>query len=164
MKLNPVISFCGKPNNYLKIDATVSRSAQPMKDDFTWLKEQGVSDVINFRTMVKSNLDFDEKKVVEQNGMKYHNIPSITKYPDEKNIAKFLNIVDNVKNCNGKVHIHCKAGADRTGMYSLIYKQVNHIGNFVVNKAEMLKMGHHDNLYPNLLNWIEQFLKNKKIL
>ena len=163
MKLNPIISFCGKPNNYLKIDDTVSRSAQPMKDDFKWLKEQGVTDIINFRTMIKPNLDFDEKSVVEQNGMKYHNIPSVTPHPLEKNITEFLNIIDDVKKENGKVHIHCKAGADRTGMYSLIYKQINNLGDFISNKAEMIKMGHHDKLYPNLLPWIENFLNKHKV-
>lgn len=157
-------SFKGKPHNYLQIDNTVSRSAQPDAQDFVWLKNHGVTDIINFRTMVKPNLNFDEKTVVEKTGMKYHSLPSITIYPDENNIKTFLNIVDSVKKSNGKVHIHCKAGADRTGMYSLIYKQINNIGDFSANKAEMLKMGHHDNLYPDLLHWIEAFLKRNKII
>lgn len=48
--LNSVL-FKAQPPNYTKIDDTVSRSAQPAKEDFKWLKEQGVSDIINFRTM-----------------------------------------------------------------------------------------------------------------
>ena len=53
MRINPM-PFKGKPNNYLKIDNTLSRSAQPMAEDFAWLKEQGVTDILNFRTMVVS--------------------------------------------------------------------------------------------------------------
>ena len=50
--------FSGKPRNYLKIDDTVSRSAQPKREDFAWLKEQGVTDLFNFRTMFISGLFF----------------------------------------------------------------------------------------------------------
>ena len=155
------ISFKGKPDNYKKIDNTVSRSAQPKAEDFKWLKEQGVTDVINFRTMYVSGIGFDEKSLVEQNGMKYHNIPSHTKTPNEQNIGKFLDIVDNVQKQGGKVHIHCKAGADRTGMYSWIYKQTHNLGSMKSNEKEMLEMGHHYNLYPNLINWIKIFLTKK---
>ena len=155
------ISFKGKPDNYKKIDNTVSRSAQPKAEDFKWLKEQGVTDVINFRTMYVSGIGFDEKSLVEQNGMKYHNIPSHTKTPNEQNIGKFLDIVDNVQKQGGKVHIHCKAGADRTGMYSWIYKQTHNLGSMKSNEREMLEMGHHYNLYPNLINWIKNFLTKK---
>ncbi len=155
------VAFKGKPENYRRIDNTVSRSAQPNAEDFKWLKEQGVTDIINFRTMYVSGLSFDEKQIVEQNGMKYHNIPSQTRQPSEKNIGKFLNIVDNVQKQGGKVHIHCKAGADRTGMYSWIYKQTHNLGTMQSNEKEMLEMGHHSNIYPNLINWIKNFLTKK---
>ncbi len=155
------LSFKGKPDNYKKIDNTVSRSAQPKADDFNWLKEQGVTDIINFRTMHVAGVDFDEKQLVEKNGMTYHNIPSITKNPDKTNIDKFLKIVDGVKQKGGKVHIHCKAGADRTGMYSWIYKQTHNLGTIQANEKEMIEMGHHSNLYPNLISWIKGFLSKK---
>lgn len=115
--------FRGKPNNYAKIDNFVSRSAQPKEDDFQWLKNEGVTDVINFRTMVEPGQNFDEKRVVEGLGMKYHNIPSITPEPNEEKIAKFLDIVEGVREQGGNVHIHCKAGADRTGCTLLFIKR-----------------------------------------
>ena len=59
MRIN-TISFKGMPSNYFKIDSILSRSAQPMANDFAWLKEQGVTDIVNFRTMVVSGLEFDE--------------------------------------------------------------------------------------------------------
>ena len=123
MNIRP-ISFKGMPHNYYKIDNTVSRSAQPQKEDFAWLKEQGVTDIINFRTMFVSGIDFDEKKVVESLGMKYHNIPTITAKPNDDNIKEFLDLTDTVCKNNGKLHLHCAAGADRTGMYSFIYKTI----------------------------------------
>ena len=80
------VSFCGQPYNYSAIDKYVSRSAQPEKEDFVWLKEQGITDVFNFRTMYVSGLDFDEGKTVKELGMKYHSIPSITSKPNEETV------------------------------------------------------------------------------
>lgn len=156
LKISPI--FRGKPNNYAKIDNYISRSAQPAKDDFSWLKQEGVTDIINFRTMVVSGQDFDEKNVVENLNMRYHNIPSITSEPEEENISRFLNIVDNVKNNNGKVHIHCKAGADRTGMYAFIYKALTGIGSLLENEKEWISFGHNTKRYPNLRQWAKEFV------
>lgn len=157
MYVNP-ITFNGKPINYAKINNTVSRSAQPKAADFAWLKKRGVTDVINFRTMVVSGCHFDEKAVTEALGMKYHNIPSVSKFPTEENVSKFLDIVEGVQKNNGKVHIHCMAGADRTGMYSYIYKALNGIGTRSENEAEMIKFGHNYKRYPDLISWINKYL------
>lgn len=158
MKIS-AISFCGKPDNYAIIDDYVSRSAQPELDDLRWLKEQGVTDIFNFRTMHVSGLDFDEGLTVNELGMKYHSIPSKTSEPSEKNVYKFLKEVEEVKSNGGRAHIHCYAGADRTGMYAFIYKMKNNIGNLGENKAEWLDRGLHKGLYPNLMGWAERFVK-----
>ena len=157
MYIDP-ITFYGKPSNYAKINNVVSRSAQPKAGDFVWLKKHGVTDVINFRTMTVSKCDFDEKAVTEALGMKYHNIPSVSKAPKEENIAKFLDIVEGVSKNKGKVHIHCMAGADRTGMYAYIYKTLKGIGTRPENQIEMIKLGHNYIRYPDLLPWINEYL------
>lgn len=152
------VDFKGKPKNYLKIDSTVSRSAQPQKEDFIWLKEQGITDVFNFRTMYASGLDFSEENSVEELGMKYHNIPSISAKPEESNVLKFLEEIEKVKKNGGKAHIHCKAGADRTGMYSFIYKTLKGIGTLAENKLEWIKYGHDRKRYPNMISWAEKLV------
>ncbi|MCM1003944.1 MAG: tyrosine-protein phosphatase [Candidatus Gastranaerophilales bacterium] len=145
--------FKGKPNNYARIDDVVSRSAQPKEEDFIWLKSQGVTDIINFRTMIEPAQTFDEKNVVENLGMKYHNIPTITPKPTEEKVAEFLDIVEGVQKQGGKAHIHCKAGADRTGMYAFIYKGVKGIGSMIDNEREWLAFGHNNKRFPKLINW-----------
>ena len=155
------LSFNGKPNNYARIDDSVLRSAQPQKEDFKWLREQGVTDVFNFRTMHVSGVDFDEKTEVERLGMRYHNIPSHTKYPKEENIDRFLKEIDEIKSNGGKAHIHCKAGADRTGMYAFIYKAKEGIGNTIDNVKEWLAHGHNKKLYPNLEDWTKNFIHHR---
>lgn len=155
--------FRGKPANYAKIDNIVSRSAQPKKEDFLWLKENGVTDIINFRTMVEPAQDFDEKTVVEDLGMKYHNIPTITPKPNEEKVGQFLDTIENVRKQNGKAHIHCKAGADRTGMYAFIYKGVKGIGTIAENIQEWIAFGHNQERFPNLINWTKglKILQNR---
>ena len=156
------ISFYGKPANYAIIDKFVSRSAQPKKEDFIWLKEQGVTDIFNFRTMSVPNIDYDEKCEVEKLGMKYHNIPSITSKPTETNVNRFLSEIKVIVDRNGKAHIHCMAGADRTGMYSLIYKSLKGIGFWGFNVFEMLRRGHYYIKYPNIIPWAKQYIKKNK--
>ena len=157
MSVQPV-SLLYPPKNYLKIDNVVSRSAQPRKENWAWLKEQGVTDVFNFRTMYVSGVDFDEKTEVEALGMKYHNIPSVTRHPKAENVDRFLKEIEEVAAKGGKAHIHCKAGADRTGMYSYIYKSVKGIGDRLQNQREMISMGHNRALYPKLLSWTNELI------
>lgn len=152
------ISFSARPDNYAKIDQYVSRSAQPEKEDFVWLKNQGVTDIVNFRTMYQSGLNFDEQKVVESLGMKYHNIPTYSRTPNEENILKFLKITDRVIKDGGKLHIHCKAGADRTGLNSFIYKMSKGIGSLSENIEEWITRGHNTKRYPNMIPWAKNFI------
>lgn len=156
------ISFKGMPDNYAKVDSFLSRSAQPQKDDFKWLKSQGVTDVINFRTMKSPGLDFEEKDVVEKAGMKYHNIPTVSASPEKKGVFKFLDLIKKIAQNHGKVHIHCKAGADRTGMYSFIYKSLKGLDTEKENVAEWIKKGHDPKRYPNMISWTENLVKQIK--
>ncbi|MBQ8460340.1 tyrosine-protein phosphatase [bacterium] len=157
MKVYP-ISFNGKPKNYTLIDNAISCSAQPMKEDFVWLKEQGVTDIINLRTMVVFASDFDEQKTVESLGMKYHHLPSRTRQPNINTINTFLDLIEEIKINREKAHFHCSAGADRTGMYAFIYKMLNGLGSLAENENEWIARGHHQNLYPNLIKQTKELL------
>ncbi len=158
MKIESV-NFKGKPGNYTIIDKYVSRSAQPQKDDFIWLKQQGVTDVINFRTMFEDKLNFKEKDVVEKLGMKYHNIPTVSSHPAVEKVYEFLDLIEQIKKSGGKAHIHCLAGADRTGLYAFIYKMKMGIGSAIENKQEWIQRGHNTTRYPKLISWAEKFVR-----
>jgi len=109
--------------------------------------------------MLKNKIDFNEKDVVEALGMKYHEIPSITETPDEKRIAEFLKLCDSIIARNGRLHIHCMLGADRTGMYSFIYKSIKNIGLHHDNIKEWISSGLFTDIYPHLLPWAVNYLK-----
>ena len=66
--------------------------------------------------------------------------------------------MEGVKNKNGKVHIHCRQGADKTGMYAYIYERLNKIGTPFENYKEFLKHGWHFQRYPHLAIWAESFI------
>ena len=154
------------PLNYQKVDDFVSRSAQPNENNLIWLKENGNTDVINFRTMFVPSIEFDEPKFVTNLGMNYHNFPITEKFLNTANdndlfkmIFCIFDTVKNAKASGGRVHWHCKAGADRTGFVSLIYKTVNNIDTFEHNTQEMLNMGHNQKIYPNIIKNAERICK-----
>lgn len=149
-----------KPDNFKQIDKYLSRSAQPMEENLKWLKDQGVTDIINFRNM--SKFDFDEAGYVQKLGMNYHIMPSVTKFIEKENVEEFLNILEKVKSKNGKVSIHCDHGADRTGMFSYIYERLNNIGTRKDNLEELTKHRWHKEKYPNLVKWAEDIIDTFK--
>ena len=150
----------GPPANYISVDKFLSRSAQPTQGNIDWLCKNNVTDIVNFRRSDEFlPTSFDEKKYVESKNMKYHNIPTYTNYPEEKKIKEFLNIVDDVKKNGGKMHIHCREGADRTGLYAYVYER---LANFIPkSKAyrNFINGGWHDFEHPHLANVAEEFVK-----
>lgn len=156
------ITFTGIPPKYDRIDKFISRSGQPAQEDFSWLKEQGVTDIINFRRNKTMKLNFNEHEVVNSLGMKYHSIPSASISPKEKNIFKFLKLTEKIKNRSGRIHIHCMEGVDRTGLYSFIYKEFNNIDTTKNNIVEWIRKGLHLERYPTLISWAMNFIKKNK--
>ena len=145
-----------KPENYKQIDKYLSRSAQPLKDNIQWLKEQGVTDIINLRNMSKD--DFDEANCVKNLGMNYHSIPSVTKFVKPENIQEFLDIIEKVKLAGGKIHFHCNHGADRTGLFSYIYERLNNIGTPKDNLDELVEHKWRKDKYPDLVKLAESII------
>jgi len=152
-------------NNFKKIDDCVSRGAQPDSEtQFKWLKEQKFDVVINFRTLYASGLDFEEKKVVEDLGMKYHNIPIVTTAgPSEEDIKNFFSIIEEAKRNGQKVFIHCMAGQDRTGIMSAMYKIKNNLDSVENCVQEMREMGHDYGRFPNLIPQLRNFAQKQKL-
>ena len=115
------------------------------------VKKHDVTDVINFCHSGDKKL-FNERDIVEKAGMHYHNIPTDPQHPCERKVGEFLVLVEGIRQRGGKVHIHCHHGADRTGMYSWMYKQKHGIGETQENEREMIKMGHDNIYFPNMIN------------
>jgi protein-tyrosine phosphatase len=105
--------------NFGIIDGRIYRGAQPDKDDFSELKNIGVTTVIDLRLDAKSG----SRERAEAAGLKYVNIPiDDGKQPTDADVAAFLKLLDEVN--TSKVYVHCAGGRHRTGSMLAIYRMV----------------------------------------
>ncbi len=105
--------------NFHVVNENFYRGAQPTDEGFANLAKMGVHTVLDLRETDGRSLA--EKKAVEAAGMRYVNVPMqgiSTPTPDV--IAKALSVI-NDKDA-GKVFVHCRRGADRTGTIVACYR------------------------------------------
>ena len=108
-------------HNFGRVTDTLFRGAQPGRDGFSSLKQMGVGIVVNLRD--DRGEIAEEKREVESLGIKYVSIPwSARDTPLSAEVVQFLDLVrDNPKT---KVFVHCRRGADRTGVMIAAYRVV----------------------------------------
>jgi tyrosine-protein phosphatase SIW14 len=108
--------------NFYQVDAHVYRGAQPTDEGFKYLAKTGVETVIDLRETDERSRA--EEKAVRATGMKYVNVPmtGLTP-PTEAEIARVLGILED--KATGPVFVHCRRGADRTGVVIASYR-INH--------------------------------------
>ena len=149
-----------EPKKYKKVDDFLSRSAIPDEKNLEWLKEQGVSDILDLR-YAKGGENQYEKKQAEKLGMKYHNIPLDPSNPDKAAVDRIMALIKEIKKeGNKKLHIHCTEGADRTGMITFIYERVNNIGTPEENIIEWHNTGHDFKSYYKLIPFSIDYCRN----
>ncbi len=101
--------------NFGEVTPTLYRGAQPTGQGLRKLKEMNVDIVVDFRTEHGS-----ERQKVTALGMEYVAIPWQCFRPEDEDIARFLSLV---RAHPGKiVFVHCRDGADRTGMEIAAYR------------------------------------------
>ena len=85
------------------------------------IKEKNIDIVLNLRGVSEQDWYLNEKKLLEDLGVEYYSCGfSVYRTPDKERFANILDVLDTVKNENKRLLIHCKAGADRTGLISSI--------------------------------------------
>lgn len=107
------ISAEGLPNLH-KVSDALYRGAQPEAKGFQSLKALGVRTVINLRA---SHSDLDDMAGM---GMTYVAIPMKTWQPKEEDVVRFLQVATVAS--NAPVFVHCRHGADRTGLMCAMYR------------------------------------------
>ena len=104
--------------NFDKVDGRVYRGAQPADEGFRYLAKIGVKTVLDLR-------ESDERSAAEERtvtglGMKYVNVPMTgLAPPTEAEITRILALLESES--TGPVFVHCKRGADRTGVVIAAY-------------------------------------------
>ncbi len=105
--------------NFARIGQTLYRGAQPKSFAYNELKNIGVAIVVDFREE-KSEIA-SEKRAVEGTGMQFVSLPWTASHgPVSEEVTSFLNLVR--ANPDKKIFVHCRRGADRTGLMVAVYR------------------------------------------
>jgi len=107
--------------NFHRIDEHAFRSSQPTTYQLrSAIKKHGIKTVLNLRGYERNSpLRALEEKVCEEAGVKLVYINAYSrKIPDDKMLEEFKEVF---KTIEYPVLIHCKAGADRAGIGSMLY-------------------------------------------
>ena len=105
--------------NWGRVTDTLYRGGQPASAGFKALQQMGVGIVVNFRD--EHGEIASEQREVEALGLKYVSIPwSGSDEPSDAQVVQFLDLVRT--NPTAKIFVHCKRGADRTGVMVAAYR------------------------------------------
>src|SRR5580704_618517 len=106
--------------NFQKVDDHVYRGGQPTDSGFKDLAELGIKTVVDLRD-IGEHSQADEQKVVTDLGMRYVSIPMHgMSTPNNEQVAAVQALFNDTS--SGPVFVHCKRGADRTGMVVAVYR------------------------------------------
>ena len=114
----------GLPNLF-QVSPVLYRSAQPTAEGLNLLNQNlAVSYGLpkEIKTVVNLRNNEGDGALVVPTGVRYEQIPFDTWQVKETDVVRFLKIVRNPN--NQPVLLHCKHGADRTGMMTAIYRIV----------------------------------------
>lgn len=138
--------------NFGRVTNNLYRGGQPTSDGFQSLQAMGVEIVIDLRE--KTAEMATEKREVEALGMKSVDIPwSANHEPSSAKIVEFLDLIR--ANPDTKIFVHCRRGADRTGVMIASYRiAVEH--KSVADAVSEMHRYHYDWLFrPQLKRYIE---------
>jgi uncharacterized protein (TIGR01244 family) len=135
----PAVAQAPAIQNFLKINTEFCSGGQPTAAHLAELKAQGITAVINLRTVGEAGFDAAaEEADVKKLGMKYFHIPVSNQAPRDEQASEFLKITDDAK--NRPVFIHC-GSANRVGAFFMIRRVLRDGMTFDAAKAEATKIG-----------------------
>ena len=138
--------------NFGRVTQTLYRGGQPTSNGFNTLHAMGVEMVVNLRHDRTEMAT--EKRQVESLGMQSIESPwSASHEPSSAQIVEFLDLVRTHPNM--KIFVHCRRGADRTGVMIAAYRiAVEH--EPVAQAVSEMHRYHYDWFFrPQLQRYIE---------
>ena len=140
--------------NFGRMDHRLYRGAQPSSAGFAALKALGIETIV--RLSLGDEGSASEKTQVESLGMGFVNLPwSSVREPPAEQVIAFLKLMR--ENPDRKIFVHCKAGADRTGVMVALYRiALNH---WTPDQAiDEMKAFHYRSVFlPHLQTYVEAF-------
>jgi tyrosine-protein phosphatase SIW14 len=138
--------------NFGRVTENLYRGGQPTSGGFNTLHAMGVGMVVNLRDDRAEMAS--EQSQVEALGMKYVGIPwSASQEPSSDQVVAFLDLVR--ANPHTKIFVHCRRGADRTGVMVAAYRvAVEH--KSVAEAVSEMRQFHYDWFFrPQLKRYVE---------
>ena len=126
-------------NNFQEVSDSLCRGAQPSDEGFRELAKLGVHTVLDLRGA--GGRSSKEAQEVRALGMKYVNIPlDGFLAPTPEQVSKIFAVLND--QAAGKIFVHCRRGADRTGTVLAMYRiEHDHWTNRkALNEAKTMKM------------------------
>jgi protein tyrosine/serine phosphatase len=107
------MEVAGLPNLH-KVSDGLYRGAEPTPEGVRELAKMGVKTIIDLR------LTGAPQDAVQGTGITCVRIPATAWHPETEDVAQFLRIVTD--DSRKPIYVHCRRGADRTGMMCAIYR------------------------------------------
>ncbi len=106
--------------NFHKVDKDIYRSAQLFSFNMPFYIEQNnIKSILNLRSDMHKNWYKDEIKIASDYNITHYDYPIGDR--EVQTIKKMNDILDIIKKAPKPLLIHCKAGADRTGLSVALY-------------------------------------------
>lgn len=148
------------PSLLHKVDDFLYRGERPLPTQVPELKKFNISTVIDFSTENQKFLGYSEKEAVESLQMKYFSIPFLSfENPSDKDIEKFFNISEHVRQNREKMFVHCLGGRDRTGLFVELYKIRYGLSNASESLLTLKRNRYRFSENPLVTQLIEDFAK-----
>lgn len=137
-----------------RVDARLLRGGQPSAEGFRALAALGVTRVIDLRQ--DDRRSETERRLVTGLGMEYLAIPmSGWRTPRPEEVDRFLELLRD--DDGGTVFIHCRRGAERTGVMVAAYRMATQGWSPAEARAEMDGYRFRAWLHPHLVRWVREF-------
>jgi protein tyrosine/serine phosphatase len=140
------IELAGAPNLH-RITKNLYRSEQPTAEGMKNLEKLGIRTVINLRAFS------DDEDEVKGTNLRRERLRIYTWSVDDKHVIEVMRFLAN--DANGPFLIHCKHGADRTGLMSAMYRVLHEGWTKEAAIEEMTKgdYGYHA-VWKNIIRYI----------
>lgn len=124
--------------NFHRVNPNLYRGAQPDDAGLKSLAKMGIKTVINFRLL--GELTVREEAIVRAAGMNYIGLPMPN--IDPPSYERMEEILDVMRRAEGPVFLHCRRGADRTGIVVACHRIKNEgwSNEAALNEAKRLGM------------------------
>jgi uncharacterized protein (TIGR01244 family) len=124
----------------LCLSDSLATGGQPTEQAFNKLAANGFRSVLNLRT-ASEGVDLEkERRLVEQSGMRYINIPVVVSAPRKEQAVEFIRVVK--EKANHPMLIHCRS-ASRVGAFMMIYRVVEQGWSEEKAEEEAVRIGLH---------------------